>query len=265
MKIKNRIIKFIGIIFGRRIFFNLGIILQHIAHRMMGIGNYENSILSGELFVLKLIKKSSNLKKKFVFIDIGAGRSSEQAIFLNKFFPKLTAYLFEPMPYSYKKLKQNISSKNINVYNLAVSDKSGTLILYDYKNRQTEHATAYKDTFLLAENLLQKVECKKISLEAFTKNNKIKKIDFLKIDTEGHEYQILHGFKANLNTIRFIQFEFNHMNINSQVRFKDFYDLLSDTFNIYRIYQDGLIQIRNYEPIYQEIYEFQNYLAIRKK
>lgn len=265
MKMKNKVIQLIGTIFGRKIFFNLGIVLQHIAHRMMGIGNYENSTLSGELFILEIIKKKSNPQKKFLFIDIGAGRSSEQSAHLLKFFPKLTAYLFEPMPYSYQKLKQSFPDKNIHVYNLAVSNKNGTLILYDYKNKQTEHASAYKDTFLLSENLLQKIECKTTSLKSIVKNNRIKEIDFLKIDTEGHEYQILQGFKDQLKMIRFIQFEFNHMNINSQVRFKDFYDLLSGGFNIYRIYQDGLIPIRNYEPIYQEIYEFQNYLAIRKK
>ena len=38
---------------------------------------------------------------------------------------------------------------------------------------------------------------KTIKLKNFIEKNKIKKIDLLKIDTEGHEFQVLKGLEKN--------------------------------------------------------------------
>ena len=104
---KNRILYLIGKFFGRISFFYFGVILQHIAHRMMGIGNYENDLVSGEEFVVKTIKKKTN-KKSLITFDVGAGEKGENAILVHKYFPRSKVYLFEPMPISFSKLEENL-------------------------------------------------------------------------------------------------------------------------------------------------------------
>lgn len=262
---KNKVLHLIGFLFGRRFFYSFGIILQHISHRMMGIGNYENESVSGEEFVIKKIKKLFS-KKRLIYFDIGAGDTSENTVLIQKYFSNYKGYLFEPMPKTYLRLK-NLYSKNkyISTHNIALSSKRGNLFLYDYKNQNTEHASFNKESLLLNSKKINKIKVKKDTIKNIIKNKKINNLNFIKIDIEGGEYDAMLGAKEHLFNVDFIQFEFNSMHIYSKVTFKDFYDLLSEHFTIFRIYQDGLLKVDNYNPIYHEIYEFQNYLAINRK
>lgn len=262
---KYYLLKLFGQLFGRKLFFDLGVIMQHLAHRMMGIGNYENERLSGEEFAVKVAKKLFK-GRKLVFFDVGAGENSENTILINKYFHNATSFLFEPMPHTFEKLKAKFKkNKHINCVNIGLSNKRGKLELWDYRGKQTQHATTNKEQLLAITKEIEKTEINVTTLDFYTKQKKINVINFLKIDTEGGELNVLKGCLDNLKKIDFVQFEFNSMNAYSNVRFKDFFDLLNDTFDIYRLYQDGLLPIKNYNPIYQEIYEYQNYLAINKK
>ena len=56
----------------------------------------------------------------------------------------------------------------------------------------------------------EKVVYKKIkvvSLKNFCKTKKIKRIDFLKVDVEGYEYEVLKGAKDIIKNVRFIMLE----------------------------------------------------------
>ena len=84
----------------------------------------------------------------------------------------------------------------------------------------------------------------------------------LKIDTEGHELEVLKGFEPYIrqNKVDLIHFEFNEMNVASRVFFKDFWEFLPN-YDFYRMLQDGLIPIKNYNPVYCEIFAYQNIVA----
>ena len=58
------------------------------------------------------------------------------------------------------------------------------------------------------ENSKEKIRLK--TIDKFVKKNKIKKIDFIKIDTEGSEYFILKGGLKTIEKFKpIIQFEYN--------------------------------------------------------
>ena len=103
------------------------------------------------------------------------------------------------------------------------------------------------------------------TLDNFAKKEKIKKIDFLKIDIEGNELSVLEGAKNLIkgNKISLIEFEFNEMNAYSRTFFKDFINLLPN-FKFYRIMPKGLYKLGPYKPITHEIFAFQNILAVKK-
>ena len=61
-----------------------------------------------------------------------------------------------------------------------------------------------------------------------------------------------------------IQFEFNEMNVASRVFFRDFW-LMLPNYEFYRLMVDGMIRIDKYDPIYCEIFAFQNIVAFRRK
>ena len=54
------------------------------------------------------------------------------------------------------------------------------------------------------------------------KKFKIKKVDLLKIDTEGYEYKVIKGFGADLRKVRVILFEHHYdLMIKKEYKFKD--------------------------------------------
>jgi len=55
----------------------------------------------------------------------------------------------------------------------------------------------------------QKVKIKTVRLVDILKKNKISQVDLLKVDTEGHELEVLEGLKKKINQIQFILIEFH--------------------------------------------------------
>ncbi len=134
------------------------------------------------------------------FIDIGAntGYYSLLAASVNK---NIMVHSFEPAHGPSHYLHQNIAInhfiKNINVHDVALSDKDGQVEFYEVQNAKYRY---------LAHNLggvgsLKKVTnskrtstvVKAITLDNFVMQESIQKIDLIKIDTEGTEHFILSG------------------------------------------------------------------------
>jgi hypothetical protein len=67
------------------------------------------------------------------------------------------------------------------------------------------------------------------------------------------------------NRIDIIQFEFGEMNIASRVFFKDFYDLLSGQYHLYRLLPNGLLPLEPYNARRHEIFIYQNIIAINRR
>ena len=93
------------------------------------------------------------------------------------------------------------------------------------------------------------------------RKNGIEQINFLKVDVEGNEYKVFSGAQGMINQgrIKHIQLEFGGCNIDSRTFFRDFWDLLSNKYDFYRIMRDGLIKIEKYTEahecfLYQNIY-----------
>jgi hypothetical protein len=87
-------------------------------------------------------------------------------------------------------------------------------------------------------------------------------IDFLKIDTEGHELAVLAGASRLLqeSKIGYIQFEFNALNVFSRAFFRDFRAILGN-YDLFRLLPRGLLPLDD-NVITTEIFAFQNILAV---
>jgi len=120
--------------------------------------------------------------KKSTFIDVGANIGNH-TLFFSNYFKKIIA--IEPHSKIFKVLKLNTEEKkNIKVFNYAIAEQNK----FSYLN--------YKKNNLSGSNLLnkpqkfsQKVICKKI--DSLIK--KSEKVNLIKIDVEGHEYQVIKG------------------------------------------------------------------------
>jgi hypothetical protein len=104
------------------------------------------------------------------------------------------------------------------------------------------------------------------TLDSFCAAQGINRIDFLKLDVEGHEVAILRGAKdlLELGAISMIQFEFGPANIYSRTYFYDFWSMLSDKYYLFRIIPGGLAPITYYGE-HLEIFLTTNYFAKLKR
>ena len=236
------------------------------AYNSRGILNYENDLISGESFLMnKILPEYIPINKKAIIFDVGANvgdySSNLASIYTNSFI-----YSFEPNVNTFSLLKKNVGTvKNIIPINIGLSDvKKETEIFTYLDDLNSEHASLYKEVFidLHKDKSITSVKISLGILDEFCSNYKIDCIDFLKIDTEGHEIDVLKGGLQMINEgkIKIIQFEFNEMNIISRVFLKDFYHILKD-YRIYRLSEKRLIPLFQYNST-NEIFKFQNMLAI---
>lgn len=236
------------------------------AYNSNGILNYENDIISGEYFLIsEVLPKYIPINKKAVIFDVGANignySSNLASIYSNSFI-----YSFEPNVNTFSLLRKNVEKlKTIIPINIGLSDIKKEAEIYTYiNNLNSEHASLYKEVLsdLHKDNSITSVKIELDSLDEFCNNYKIDNIDFLKIDTEGNEWDVLKGGIQMINEgkIKIIQFEFNEMNIMSRVFLKDFYQILKD-YRIYRLSEKRLIPLFQYDST-NEIFKFQNLLAI---
>ena len=171
-----------------------------------------------------------------IFIDIGC-HQGEYSNLLFKKFPNLEVHIFEPSKISFENLKKLFLNKGFFLNNLALSNvnKRGKLFYPDagsglssLSKRDLRHANIKFD-------LSQEIDVIRFD-KYWNKSSSV--IDYVKIDVEGHELDVLEGFGLFINNVRLIQFEFGPCNIDTRTYFRDFwYFFLEKNFLIYRIWK----------------------------
>jgi FkbM family methyltransferase len=101
--------------------------------------------------------------------------------------------------------------------------------------------------------------------DAYCAGHGIDRIDFLKIDTEGHEVAVLKGFRDTLaaGRIEVVQFEYGGTWLDSRTQLADAFDLLAPlAYEIGRIRPDGVAVLPGYDQA-ADNFRYANYLAFR--
>lgn len=242
-------------------------LLLHFSLKISGYKNFGNFSETGENFVFKLIK----FHKVKNCLDIGAHTGSFSKRLLEIKDVKVIA--FEPMGDSYIELKkiEKENKKNFKCFNIALSNVKKNTKIY-YTNSKSQLASINFDLNKI--NFLRKRKIKKQkirtetldSFEAKNKNLFLKKIDYVKIDTEGHDYKVLLGAKKFIKKHRpkFIQFEMNYHYLFSGENLYQFTKLLKN-YNLFQImpYNNGLLKIDASRPE-NNIFHLSNFIFIKK-
>ncbi len=258
-------------IFCRKIFYRFNYHLYKISLRGIGVFNSEGSSITGETYFFQFLSKHIHIT---TIIDVGANTGG-YAREIHAYFPKAIIYAFEPHPKTFVTLKSIAKQNNIKAYNYAVGSNARKVKLWDFaddaelKHTQPTSTLASLNKDVIEELHKQKAQgftVQQITIDGFLKIEKIATVDFMKIDTEGTEYEVLLGASQALkkNKIHIIQFEFNEMNAYSKRFFKDFIDILRE-YKFYRLMPSGVFPLDEYKPSTHEIYGFQNIVAVSKE
>jgi FkbM family methyltransferase len=189
-----------------------------------------NTLLQISIFFFDLIDKFFHQKRiiKFFkkkkqriqnFVDVGSHKGLYTDLFLQNYNIK-KVMMFEPQIKIFKFLKKKYAkNKKIKIFNHAVSNKNSFQNLQLNHHDLTTTLSRFNENnfYLKVKALLfgvktmahQKIKIKTVQLADVLKKNRIYKVDLLKIDTEGHELEVLEGLKKKINKIQFILIEFH--------------------------------------------------------
>ncbi len=227
-----------------------------------GEGNYANT---GEINVIRRIKEKKH--KKMILFDVGANVGNYSNLILQIFSDDdFELHVFEPSATAFETLQSKVNDDRVRLNRIGLDkenkeavlhcdrDGSGLASLFD---RQLDH-------FGIEFNRQEKISLG--TLDDYCSKNRIDKIDFLKIDVEGNEINVLLGGGVMIcqKKIKALQFEFGGCNIDSRTYFRDFWNMLHENYTLFKICKDGLHKIERYTENL-EIFNCCNYYAELKE
>jgi FkbM family methyltransferase len=212
---------------------------------------------------LKIIKK--HLKNKInVYVDVGA-HNGEMIKIITKEFIVNKVLAFEPNPDCFLRLKKLKKNNKLSIFKLALSDKRGfdylkighissmsTLNNINNQSNYTKLKKIIMSIFYFDNKIYKKrIKIKKDLLSSILSKSKIIGIDLLKIDTEGHEFNVLKGAKNFLKNINLLLFEFHYDNsIIKKYDYEEVNNFLKKN-NFILIAKNKMILRKGYELIYK--------------
>ena len=160
------------------------------------VRNKSDAIAFFENYFLKVNNpnKKFEIKNDDIVIDIGAHIGYFTMYAANN-ANQGTVYSIEPYKESFEILKKNLKLNNITnvkTFNAAISKVTKEITLYIDKNNEIGNS------IFRTNNTTESKKINSFNLDDFVKNNKIEKIDFLKLDCEGAEFEILLNFNKEL-------------------------------------------------------------------
>ena len=167
---------------------------ENIFFTLLKYGYYKHQVT--EDFII-----SSIVSKNNTVIDIGANIGWISLILAESVGSSGKVYSFEPSSKIFKYLKQiSEKRKQIFPYQMAMSNENGEVSFTNEKHSDLSHISSN-----VTKNS-ETVECK--TLDNFVLDENITSINFIKVDVEGHDYQVLEGGLETLKSFNpFLMFE----------------------------------------------------------
>ena len=218
--------------------------------------------------IFKFLKRN-NISNLDILLDVGAHKG-ESIISFGKNLNIKKIYSFEASQISFKILSKKIKDikfkfpeMKIIIENIALgsSDKKIKIKHFNESSSSTinkinidSNYFKKKKKFLYGSKVskyYKEFKVKQITLDNYLELKGINKVDFIKIDTEGYEFEILNGLKKNIKHVKVILFEHHyHDMIRKNYNFSDIHMFLKEN-NFDQIYKSKMPFRKTFEYIYK--------------
>lgn len=233
----------------------------------LGVLNYENDQVSGERRFIERILAEYCQSPEPIFLDVGANLGHYSQLLVDK-FPGAKILACEANPKTLAALQERFLDGAVAVVDHAISSKPGTTQFFDRLDHDglSEHGSVYKGVI----EEVHRVESVEYTVPVTTVDELVDEhhlpsIQLLKIDTEGHELEVLRGAEKSLESgiVDLVHVEFGETNLISRVFFRDLALRLSD-YIPYRLLPHGVLKLRP-SALKREIFAFQNVVFAHKR
>ena len=198
-----------------------------------------------------------------VCADVGANRGDYSELLVTHGASRVMA--FEPVPSTFARLREQAARLHgIEPVNAAVGEKGGVVAIHvpqdpgqsRLASRDAQVASIDADGFVSHEVRL-------ITLDSVCFESDVR-FDFVKIDVEGFELEVLGGAKRTLaeRPPAALQIEFNRHHMFRRHHIGDFFDALPG-YRLFRLAPRSLFRLRR-EHYLSTVYTFQNLVAIHE-
>ena len=174
----------------------------------------------------------------FVHLGAGAGDMDERSNFrcgFTEFIKKnyndsSKVFVVEANPKNIDKLKSSYKNfKNIHILNFAVSSNNNDEISLYYSEDDAPHYQACSSNInhvkkYYPNSIIKKFNIKSVSINNFFKKYSISEVDYLSIDIEGLDYEVLMSIDFNKFNVKNISIEYLHL---TKVQKKNLINFLS--------------------------------------
>jgi len=206
------------------------------------VEEHETNLVS---FILKIIVDDNN---KLILFDVGAntGYYGIMSAYMFKDFENIKVFSFEPIEEFSKCLKESTVINNLNnkitVFDLALSNTVGSAEI-ELSGSGTSLTKGFNGDIKL-----QKRQITVTSLDVLYEEGKIELPDFIKIDVEGHEFNVLSGAQKVIKLSQPIIFLEIAKTIKSRKYINNNYEkiikfLLDFDYNVYVLLGDKLKKV----------------------
>lgn len=199
-------------------------------------GFLEEMILRHNAWEPKLIEALCGyMREDSHFLDIGAN-IGYHTLYAAASHPNVRCLGFEPHPGVYRQLKRSADENrftNIKVYPLAVGDVSGMTKFHMQSGDSYNRGMSGIDLYPGLGSDYEMIDVEICTLDSLLRDEDKASVSVIKIDTQGHEFQVLQGAAEVLRRSRpVVSFELHH---NSGYKLEHLLELLPD-YAAYKIH-----------------------------
>lgn len=216
-------------------------------------------LTNGEFHLLRNTRRNWD-KEGSVVIDCGAyiGAWTDEVLKLAQC--KVEVHCFEPSPRNYAKLSKRAFPAHVVLNQCALGSSEGYMPLF-------LHASSDQDSLHQSENMVAAdINVPVTTLDSYCAERGIERVSFVKIDAEGHDFEVLKGMQRLFQDgqVDIVQFEYSYKNINSRVFLKDIREYVNEfDYGLYKIKPWSLLQLGAYHPYFDD-FRLSNYVLVRQ-
>ena len=235
----------------------------------LGYMNFsEDFKLTGEKELLKMLQKKDQIR---LALDVGANRGQWAEMALLSSVEKVISFEPQVIPFKVLSALSSIYPERLEVHNFALGefDQTLTMHVHDTSSELSFISNEITELPLLTgrTNAFQEIRIKTLDGLYNLDKKKFAKVDFIKIDTEGHEFETLIGMSNLINEIKpsFIQIEINWHQLFKNHSLYQMSKLL-ENYSVHQIFPYGTIihEINPKSPA-RNIFALSNFVFIKKE